>query len=409
MLIVVIAAGFLLSAVASYSLTPLVARLARRNQWIDTPDASRSIHTQPTPRIGGVAIVGAFLVGLIYFALVPHLLPVEIASSIRIPSPLIIVGALIMASVGLYDDIRHMHFLVKLAFQLGVAALMIGGGFVIPEVFNPFTDGAFILPRWFAILLTAGWVVGAINAINLLDGMDGLASGVCVIVFGSLTAAYMVMGDWTNSAWVAIIVGALFGFLRYNFNPAQIFMGDSGSMFLGFLVAAYSLHGASRANSVLALLIPIIAMGLPVMDTGLAIVRRFIERRSIFHADKDHIHHRVVRKLGLSHRNTVLVLYTISIGFGLAAFLLAISQHRLGDNLFTTVVLCVTALGIFGLLRSLGYLTVPRRRRSAEAPADLVPDAGESGGDVGDDDVATPWDDNRDPLDGARMGQPVDK
>ena len=408
MLIVVIAAGFLLSALASYALTPVVARFARRNQWVDTPDASRSIHTQPTPRIGGVAIVGAFLIGLIYFALVPYLLPEEMASSIRIPSPLIITGALMMAVVGLYDDIRPMHFLAKLAFQLGVAILMISGGFVIPEVFNPFTDVSFVLPRWFAIALTVAWIVGAINAINLLDGMDGLASGVCVIVFGSLTASYMVMGDWTNSAWVAVIVGALFGFLRYNFNPAQIFMGDSGSMFLGFLVAAYSLRGASRANSLLALLIPIIAMGLPVMDTGLAIIRRFIERRSIFHPDKDHIHHRVVRKLGLSHRNTVLVLYTISIGFGVAAFLLAISDRRLGDNVFTTVVLCATAVGIFALLRSLGYLTVPRRRRAAATQADAAPGAVEAGGDVGDREVATQWDDQRDPLDGARVGQSVD-
>jgi UDP-GlcNAc:undecaprenyl-phosphate GlcNAc-1-phosphate transferase len=408
MLIVVIAAGFLLSALTSYALTPIVARVARRKMWIDTPDASRSIHTQPTPRIGGVAIVGAFLVGLVYFALVPYLLPAEMANSIRIPSPLIITGALIMAVVGLYDDIRPMHFLAKLASQLGVAILMVSGGFVIPEVFNPFTDVSFVLPQWFAIALTVAWIVGAINAINLLDGMDGLASGVCVIVFGSLTAAYMVMGDWTNSAWVAVIVGALFGFLRYNFNPAQIFMGDSGSMFLGFLVAAYSLRGASRANSLLALLIPIIAMGLPVMDTGLAIIRRFIQRRSIFHPDKDHIHHRIVRKLGLSHRNSVLVLYTISIGFGIAAFLLAISHRRLGDSLFTTVVLCATAVGIFALLRSLGYLTVPRRR-SVAARADVPPGAVEPGGDVGDRDVATLWDGNPDRLDDARVGQSVDK
>ena len=200
MLIAVIAVGFFLSALASYAFTPLVAQLARRKHWIDTPDASRSIHTNPTPRIGGVAIVGAFLVGLIYIALIPHLLPAEFASSIRVPSPLIIAGALIMAFAGLYDDIRHMHFLAKFAFQIGVAMLMISGGFVIPEVFNPFADVAIILPRWFAIVLTAGWIVFAINAINLLDGMDGLASGVSIIVFGSLTASYMVMGDWTNSA-----------------------------------------------------------------------------------------------------------------------------------------------------------------------------------------------------------------
>jgi len=314
-----------------------------------------------------------------------------------------------MAFAGLYDDIRHMHFLAKFAFQIGVAMLMISGGFVIPEVFNPFADVAIILPRWFAIVLTAGWIVFAINAINLLDGMDGLASGVSIIVFGSLTASYMVMGDWTNSAWVAVIVGALLGFLRYNFNPAQIFMGDSGSMFLGFLIAAYSLRGASRANSLLALLIPIIAMGLPVMDTGLAIVRRFIQRRPLFRPDKDHIHHRIVRKLGLSHRNTVLALYTISIGFGAAAFLLAISDRRLGDNVFTTLVLCVTAVGIFALLRSLGYLTVPRRRREAAMQSDADPNASDSGGDVGDNEIVASWTGDIDSRDGARVGQSLDK
>ncbi|MGA7304826.1 MAG: MraY family glycosyltransferase [Rhodothermales bacterium] len=400
MLIAVIVAGFVLSLTASFALTPIVARLAQRKQWIDTPDKARSIHTQPTPRIGGVAIAGAFLVGLVYIALIPRLLPPELAHSIRLPSPLIIAGALIMVLVGLYDDIKGMHFLPKFAFQIGVAIMMISGGFVIPEVFNPFTDGAVTLPHWFAILLSVGWIVGAINAINLLDGMDGLASGVSVIVFGSLTAAYMVMGDWTNSAWVAAIVGALIGFLWYNFSPAQIFMGDSGSMFLGFLIAAYSIRGASRANSLLALLIPIIAMGLPVMDTGLAVVRRFIERRPLFHADRDHIHHRILRKLGFSHRNTVLVLYTISVGFGVAAFLLAISDRTLGDNVFATLVLCITALGIFALLKALGYLAVPRQRRAkptTQAGGPESHDVSSNGNGVGESN------------DGVRLRQPLDK
>jgi len=409
MLIAVIVAGFVLSMTASFALTPIVARLARRRQWIDTPDAARSIHTQPTPRIGGVAIAGAFLVGLAYIALIPHLLPHELANSIRLPSPLIIIGALIMVLVGLYDDIKGMHFFPKFVFQIGVAIMMISGGFVIPEVFNPFTDDAVLLPHWFAVILSAAWIVGAINAINLLDGMDGLASGVSVIVFGSLTAAYMVMGDWTNSAWVAAIVGALIGFLRFNFNPAQIFMGDSGSMFLGFLIAAYSIRGASRANSLLALLIPIIAMGLPVMDTGLAIVRRFIERRPLFHADKDHIHHRILRKLGFSHRNTVLLLYTISVGFGAAAFLLAISHRRLADNVFTTLVLCATALGIFALLKALGYLTVPSRRRGDAPDSEVQAGTVQSSEAPQESDMEPHWHGVEESTDGVRLEQPLDK
>lgn len=408
MLIAVIAAGFVLSMAASFALTPLVVRLAYKRQWIDTPNATRSIHTRPTPRVGGVALVGAFIVGLAYIGLIPYLLPEEIGRLIRLPSPLIISGALIMALVGLYDDIKGVHFLTKLTFQVGVAVLLMSGGFVIPEVYNPFSDTPIVLPQWFAILLTAGWIVGAINAVNLLDGMDGLASGVSVIVFGSLTAAYMVMGDWTNSAWVAVVVGALLGFLRYNFNPAQIFMGDSGSMFLGFLIAAYSLRGASRAGSLLALLIPIIAMGLPVIDTGLAIVRRFLKRQPIFRADKDHIHHRIIRKLGLSHRNTVLVLYIVSIFFGAAALLLAISHRQLGDNVFTTLVLCATALGIFALLKFLGYLEVPRRTNGI-GDSIGVSDASEPGGDAGAGEVALEWTAPEGNHDDQRVGETLDK
>jgi UDP-GlcNAc:undecaprenyl-phosphate GlcNAc-1-phosphate transferase len=239
----------------------------------------------------------------------------------------------------------------------------------VNEIFNPFSDQPYTLPYWFSVALTAAWIVGVINAINLLDGMDGLASGVSIIVFGSLTAAYLTLGDWTQLAWIVVVVGAVIGFLRYNFNPAQIFMGDSGSMFLGFLIAAYSLRGATRAGSLLALMIPIIAMGLPIVDTGLAIVRRGLERRHLFHADSDHIHHRVARRMGLSHRGTVLLLYSISVLFGFAAFLLAISDKRVGDSWMAPIVLIVTGFGIFGLLRFLGYLEVPRKGRAARPVA----------------------------------------
>jgi UDP-GlcNAc:undecaprenyl-phosphate GlcNAc-1-phosphate transferase len=361
MLVAAIIAGFLLSAATSYYLTPIVTRLAHERRWVDDPDGGRKMHSTPIPRTGGLAIVCAFLVGLSLFAVGPLFLPPEILPAIRLPSPAIIFGALMMAAVGFYDDIRGLHFGPKFAMQVGAALLLVAGGIRIYEIFDPFSGQPVELPLWLSVTITIVWVVGAINAINLLDGMDGLASGVSVIAFGSMTAAYFVLGDWTHTAWIAIIVGAVTGFLRYNFNPAQIFMGDSGSMFLGFLIAAYSLRGASRANSLLALMIPLIAMGLPVMDTGLTIVRRFLERRHIFHADGDHIHHRLAKKMGLSHRNTVLVLYAISVFFGLAAFLLAISDKEIGDSILAPVVLIVTGLGIFALLKSLGYLVVPKR------------------------------------------------
>jgi len=392
MLIVAIVAGFLLSAAASYYLTPLVRRVAQDKSWVDDPDGGRKMHKMPVPNAGGLAIVGAFLVGLSFFAIAPLFLPAEILSEIRLPSPFIIIGALSMAAVGFYDDVRGLHFGLKFAAQIAVALLLVFAGYVVDEIFNPFSGESIQLPYWFAVTVTITWVVGAINAINLLDGMDGLASGVSVIAFGSMTAAYLVMSNFTEVALVAVVVGAIVGFLRYNFNPAEIFMGDSGSLFIGFLIGAYSISGASQANSLLALLIPIIAMGLPVIDTGLAVVRRFIERRPMFRADGDHIHHRLAKKLGLSHRNTVLILYMISVGFGIAAFLLAISDESLADNLLAPVVLLVTAMGIFVLLKSLGYLNVPKRddikvkRPEAHLPLDRV------NGDSSQVEVAAPWD-----------------
>lgn len=396
-LMVAIVAGFLLSATTSYYLTPIVTRLAHERRWVDDPDGKRKLHTRPIPRIGGLAIVGAFLVGLSFFAIAPMFLPADVLPAIRLPHLELITGALIMAAVGFYDDVRGLHFSTKFAAQIGVSLLLIAGGFRIDDVFNPISGQAVELPLWFSVAVTLAWVVGAINAINLLDGMDGLASGVSVIMFGSLTAAYFALGDLTHTAWIVVIVGAVTGFIRYNFNPAQIFMGDSGSMFLGFLIAAYSLRGASHANSLLALMIPIIAMGLPVMDTGLAVVRRFMERRHLFHADGDHIHHRLAKKMGLSHRNTVLFLYVISVAFGIAAFLLAISDRRLGDSILAPVVLIVTGIGIFTLLKSLGYLNVPWRGRAGfrGSHADpTVPPVQQHTGDASDVEVSVPWEED---------------
>ena len=391
MLMVAIIAGFLLSTAASFYLTPMVRRLGQEKSWVDDPDGGRKMHQLPMPRTGGIAIVGAFLVGLSFFAIAPLIFPTEILPAIRLPSPYIIIGAMVMAGVGFIDDVKGLHFSTKFVAQIGVAALLIWGGLIVDEVSNPFTGEPVQLPTWFAVTITVVWVVGAINAINLLDGMDGLASGVSIIAFGSMTAAYLVLGDFVTLAWVAVVVGALIGFLRYNFNPAVIFMGDCGSMFIGFLIAAYSLRGASHANSLLAVLIPIIAMGLPVMDTGLAIVRRSIERRPLFHADGDHIHHRIAAKLGLSHRNTVLFLYVVSIGFGAAAFLLAISHKRVGDTMLAPVVLVVTGIGIFSLLKSLGYLNIPRRDRTTPAMEGTHPSIEQASGDSSDAEVSVRW------------------
>ena len=202
--------------------------------------------------------------------------------------------------------------------------------------------------------------------------MDGLAAGVVLIAFGSLTASFIALGSWTNAVLVVAVVGATVAFLRYNFNPARIFMGDSGSMFLGYMLAVYCILGAGRAQSVLAIMIPVIALGLPLADTVLAVVRRLLARRSLFQADRDHIHHRASRTLKLSHRDTVIFLYAISIGFGVAATLLAISRRALAHDLFSIAVLVVTAVGIYLLLWKLGYISLMRNPRNIDGSTESI-------------------------------------
>ena len=356
MIILIYLTGFALTVAASLFLTPIVRQVAHRNLWIDVPDGDRKIHKTPIPIVGGLAIIAAFFVGLAYFAMVKRFFPDTLGTAIQLPTPYMLVCAIGIGLVGLYDDLRGMHFATKFALQIAIGAFFVLTVDSILEIGNPFTGGVIILPGWLSAILTILWIVVVINAINLLDGMDGLASGVSVIIFGSLTAAYAVMGHWGGLTVAVIMVGSALGFLRYNFNPACIFMGDTGSLFLGFMLATFALNGASNANSLLALLIPIIALGLPVVDTGLAILRRFFERRPLFHPDRDHIHHRISKRFQLSHRTTVLILYVVSSVFGILAFMLAISQNRLVDNLWSTIILCLTGICIFFLLRFLGYL-----------------------------------------------------
>lgn len=377
MVILVFATGLLLSALTALAIIPLLTRVAFRLQLVDTPDGKRKIHKEPIPVVGGIAIVSAFLVGLLYFITAKAYLPPALAELIYLPSFYFLICGLTIALVGLYDDMYGAHFGFKFFVQFAVAILFVYLETGVSAFGNPFTGGNVTLDVWLTFPIKVLWIVGIINAINLLDGMDGLASGIVLIVLGSLTASYAAMGYWEGITLVVVLTGAVLGFLRHNFNPARIFMGDTGSMFLGFILGAYALVGSTRAPSLLALAIPIIAMGLPIIDTGLAIVRRFLSRRHLFHPDKDHIHHRVNRKYSLTHRNTVLVLYAVSVVFGITAFLLAITLQQPVDNVWPTLLLCGSAVGIFFLLRMLGYLPSPRRTPTpvaTKAPEPLASD-----------------------------------
>lgn len=325
-----IVAVFVVCLCMTMALIPVVSRLAIRKGWNDDPDRGRKIHSVPIPNVGGLAIAGGWLLGVCLFVLIQRLFPSLPTDIALLPSPLILVGAVAIAGVGFLDDLYDVHFLYKLLAQLVVTAFVIAGGVRIGLMDDVLGGGFLALAVSYG--LTALWMVGTMNAVNFLDGMDGLAAGVVAIILVGLAAVYLIGGRVVDIVLSVALVGSLLGFLRHNFHPAKIFMGDSGSLFLGYLLAVYALHGKAHDLPVLALVIPAVAMGLPILDTGTSIARRFIVGKSLFSPDSDHIHHRLSKKL--SHRNTVLALYGIAVYFSAGAMLMAAVRPRTAVTIF---------------------------------------------------------------------------
>ncbi len=365
--------GFVLSFLAAYLLVPPTRRLALRAGWLDWPDGKRKVHTNPIPRTGGLAIVGGFALGMAFlwgawaFLSTQGELPLR---QMGFPPIAFFLGGLAMALVGLYDDAREINFKWKFAAQIIVAYLMIYAGYriEIADLFSDWDDA--YLHAWWSIPLTLLWYVGVMNAVNLMDGLDGLAAGISIIALLSMAAAFSLGGNIGIVVVAMVAAGATAGFLAHNFHPATIFMGDCGSLFLGFLLATYALMGVGALGdeALHIRLVPLLAMGLPVLDVNLAIARRLLERKSLFAADRDHIHHRLLRRFSFSQRRTVLTLYVLGTVFGLAAVLLAAANLTVG-----VVILSVIACSTYFLVRALGYLRledatafVQAHRRNAE-------------------------------------------
>lgn len=339
-------AAFALSTAVAALLTPLVRWLALRAGAVDEP-GRRHVHRSSTPRLGGVAVFLAFAAPLFAFYVVDS----NVAGSVRSQPGLVlglVAGAFLMCLLGFVDDVKGVRALYKLLAQIAVAAFAYFCGFRIDSISLPFLGtahmGAFALP------VTVLWIVTIVNAVNLIDGLDGLAGG--VVFFAALTnfALAYLGGSVFMAAVMACVVGAVLGFLFFNFNPARIFMGDSGSYFLGFVLAAASVStGTSQKTSTaVALLVPIIALGLPIFDTLFAIVRRFLERRPLFAPDKSHIHHLLV-DMGLTQRRAVLILYGVSVLLAVAAI-----GVSLGRDWEVGVALLLATVVIFGLVRFVG-------------------------------------------------------
>jgi len=351
--------AFLIALAISAVMTPLVRDFAIRRGWTAKPRRDRDVHEKPIPRLGGLAIVVAFMVPLVGLLLVDsgvgHYFrgdPVWVKYIIGLFS-----GAAIITALGVYDDIHGANAYQKFAVQIVVACLMWALGIRI-EKFGWF--GMHIDIGLLSLPVTIIWIVGVINAMNLIDGLDGLASGVAfTAVLPNLILSFYGHKIVMMLA-MASLGGAILGFLLYNFRPASVFMGDTGSMFLGFVLATASLLSSVKSSAAVSMIAPVLALGLPIMDTLLAVFRRSVEGLPLFDADRDHVHHRLLRG-GMSHRKAVLVLYGASFLFAIAALGSAFANGR---QMALLLLVLAISTGIF--LRKLGYLSLSSSRSIRE-------------------------------------------
>jgi UDP-GlcNAc:undecaprenyl-phosphate GlcNAc-1-phosphate transferase len=292
--------------------TPVAIKIAPKIGAVDIPKDNRRMHTKTMPRFGGMAIyIGTIASMLIFLPFNTQLMGV-------------IAGGTLIFFVGIIDDLKSLPAKVKLACQILCAFILFEFSVRISFVGNPFGEGYYYFPWIVSLLVTVVWIVGITNTINLIDGLDGLAGGVALIASLSIAYAAFIHDPAETVVCMALlaIAGGALGFLPYNFNPAKIFMGDGGSLFLGFMLAGLSVMSPIKSTTALATVVPVLVLGLPIFDTAFAILRRLVNKRPIMEADKGHLHHRIMAA-GLGQRRTVLTLYGISGVMGVAAILLA--------------------------------------------------------------------------------------
>lgn len=323
----------LVSGIIALLVTPLVKKLAIKCNVVDVPKSNRKIHKKPMPLLGGLAIY------------VPFVLLTLIKKSVLTDGEIgIILGATIIIIGGILDDKWELKPYEKLFFQFMAAVVLLIMGVSIRLIANPFTnDISYLDMGYLTVPITIVWVVGITNAMNLIDGLDGLSSGVSLI--STITIFIIAVTKDRNSAMylTAILMGSIAGFLPYNFNPASIFLGDTGAQLLGFLLAAISMEGAIKSATIFSVVVPILTMGLPIFDTVFAIIRRKVNGKSIMEADRGHLHHRLL-ELGLSQKQAVLVMYMIS------ALLSALAIFSVQLSSFASYYLLVIVIILIGVI-----------------------------------------------------------
>ncbi|HYM90541.1 MAG TPA: MraY family glycosyltransferase [bacterium] len=347
--------------VVAYALTPLVEWAAIRVGALAQP-GGRHIHRVPVPRLGGIGVYLAFLVAVlaglplersVRITLEAHHVVLTVPFTPQFDRPVIgvLCGATLITILGIIDDIWGVSPMEKLFGQLVAAIVPLSFGVGMDVLTNPLGGMLFLGP--FGLALTVAWIVALCNVMNLIDGIDGLATGIAAIAGGTVLIASYQRGDAGTAMLAAAFVGSTLGFLPYNFNPARIFLGDSGSMLLGYLLGSLSVLGTYKSYTALSLLVPLAALGVPVFDTALAIARRWRTGRPIFQADTEHLHHRLLQR-GLSQRQTAVVLYLVTGVLGAGA-LLASGVHRFALVAVLGALLAALAFGA----RRTGLLTPP--------------------------------------------------
>ncbi len=343
-----IAIAFLLAFITAFVITPYTIRLAKKVGAVDIPN-DRRVNKKPMPRLGGLAVIAGFLVSVIYLVISASIEgKINLSEDgLNIKLLGILGGMLVLGIVCYIDDVKDIKPLVKLAGQVVAAIIVASSGVLIDNFTIPFKENSFVLNEVFSFILTVGWIIGITNAINLIDGLDGLSSGITLISCLSLVVVFAL----NESPLIAIILitalaGAIVGFLPYNFNPAKTFIGDVGSNFMGFALAIISILGVAKTYTAIVLIAPIMILALPIFDTIWAIIRRIIKSKSIkgvFKADRGHLHHRLMAK-GYTQKQSVLILYGATATLGMTAIILLDSGIWKAAS-FALLVIAIVAIG----------------------------------------------------------------
>lgn len=331
------AAALAVAFLVALILTPVVRNLAFKMGAVDVPKDARRMHDHPIPRMGGLAIFFGFLLSTLIF--------VPLDGNWRG----MLLGAVIIVILGIFDDIYDLPAKFKLVVQIVAALIAVFSGNIITYVSNPniFSANPWWELGWLGYPITVLWIVALTNAVNLIDGLDGLACGVTTISSLTLVVISLLLWEPTVPVLVAALAGGCLGFLPYNLNPAKIFMGDTGSTFLGYVLAVISVQGLFKMYTIISFVVPFLLFGLPIFDTAFAFIRRIAHGQSPMHADRSHVHHRLI-DMGFSQKQAVAVLYVITGILGLSAVVLTTSGAvKAMLLLFAFCVAGAVALSIF--------------------------------------------------------------